>query len=483
MGSLSLFKKERKRTALWSMITAFSILALMSACAPGGGGDDGGPQPTNTEWVWVSGSNHVAQAGAYGTLGTGSASNTPGARGYQLLWIDSQARVWIFAGHGYDAAGANGHLNDVWRYTPSTQEWAWMAGADAIDQPGVYGTLGVAAPANVPGSRDTCATWLDASGTFWVFGGFGFDAGGFSGDLNDLWKFDPATLEWTWMSGGKTLGASGVYGTMGVASPANIPGARFGAASWMDSSGNMWLFGGHGSDGIGTVGELSDVWKYDPVADEWTWMSGSPVADQSGVYGTKGVASPANTPGGRNASAKWRDSTGKLWIFGGAGYDAAGTLGELSDLWKFDPASLEWTWTAGSDTADQTAVYGTRGTPAASNAPGGNNGASAWLDSSGKMWMFAGNGYAETTNLGLLNDLWKFDPATLQWTWLSGSKRVNDAGEYGVQGERSSENFPGGRQFSTIWVDGEGKLWVFGGKGYDASGDKDALNDLWNYKK
>jgi hypothetical protein len=38
--------------------------------------------------------------------------------------------------------------------------------------------------------------------------------------------------------------ASGVYGTQGTAAASNVPGARYSASSWIDSSGNLWLFGG-----------------------------------------------------------------------------------------------------------------------------------------------------------------------------------------------------------------------------------------------
>ena len=41
-----------------------------------------------------------------------------------------------------------------------------------------------------------------------VFGGFGNDGVGNSGVLNDLWKFNPATSEWTWMAGSSTIGAT-----------------------------------------------------------------------------------------------------------------------------------------------------------------------------------------------------------------------------------------------------------------------------------
>ena len=60
-------------------------------------------------------------------------------------------------------------------------------------QAGVYGTLGTPAAGNIPGGRDGAATWTDSSGNLWLFGGFGFDANGTMGYLNDLWEFNPST--------------------------------------------------------------------------------------------------------------------------------------------------------------------------------------------------------------------------------------------------------------------------------------------------
>lgn len=56
---------------------------------------------------------------------------------------------------------------------------------------GVYGTLGVAATTNVPGGRDWAVGWIDDSGNFWLFGGAGYDSTGASGELNDLWRYQP----------------------------------------------------------------------------------------------------------------------------------------------------------------------------------------------------------------------------------------------------------------------------------------------------
>lgn len=65
-------------------------------------------------------------------------------------------------------------------------------------------------------------------------------------------------------------------------------------------------------------------------------------------------------PGGRTASATWTDSGGDFWLFGGEGWDSAGTYGWLNDLWKYSPAINEWTWVGGSDTAQATGNYGSQ---------------------------------------------------------------------------------------------------------------------------
>lgn len=69
---------------------------------------------------------------------------------------------------------------------------------------------------------------------------------------------------WTWMSGDSTANHTGIYGTKGVANAANMPGTRSAAASWIDSLGNLWLFGGQGRDSAGMMGRLNDLWKYEP---------------------------------------------------------------------------------------------------------------------------------------------------------------------------------------------------------------------------
>ncbi len=189
---------------------------------------------TDRTWVWVSGSNTANAAGTYGTLSIGSTTNVPGARQGATSWSDNAGNLWLFGGGGYDSTGGGGTLNDLWKYTPSSQQWTWVSGANTgygFEVPsGVYGTLGVAAATNVPPARTGAASWTDNAGNLWMFGGLPNDTGL---PLNDLWKYTPSTQQWTWMGGANTVGAAGTYGTLGVGSIDNVPGAHQ-ARSFLD---------------------------------------------------------------------------------------------------------------------------------------------------------------------------------------------------------------------------------------------------------
>lgn len=367
--------------------------------------------PASGSWTWISGSPFRDQPGSYGAKGTSAPTNIPGGRDQAMTWIDASGRLWLFGGYGFVTEGNFGELNDLWRYDPAADEWTWVSGSNSLYQAGVYGTKGVAAAQNVPGARACGASWIDAAGNFWLFGGSGYDAVGYySGALNDLWRFDAATLEWTWISGSDTMDELGRYGTKGTADAANVPGARVYASSWIDAGGDLWLFGGWGwsADFEGNCWLLNDLWKFDPVTLQWTWISGSNAVAQAGSYGTKGVGGPSNVPGSRYSASAWLDPAGNLWLFGGDGYFAPEESGRLDDLWKFDPAAGEWTWIAGFNAGGRPGVYGTKGTVDPSYIPGGRSGAAFWTDPQGRFWLFGGGGIDATGQDGPLNDLWHF---------------------------------------------------------------------------
>ncbi len=272
----------------------------------------------------------------------------------------------------------------------------------------------VSGPANVPEARADAVSWTDGSGNLWLFGGYGPDPGlGGWAPFNDMWRFSPITNEWTWVSGSATP-SQGVYGTRGVPDVANSPGARLYALNWIDGNGNLWLFGGFGSDSTGrNYFSLNDLWEFNPTDNTWTWVSGANTPNQSGVSGTQGVPAATNVPGARLGSISWVDKSGNFWLFGGQGYDIAGSTGMLNDLWKFNPTSMMWTWVSGSSVLPASGgtqgIYGTMGVPNPANAPGSREMPVSWTDSNGGLWLFGGYGQ-DSTSGGYLNDLWRYQP-------------------------------------------------------------------------
>jgi N-acetylneuraminic acid mutarotase len=105
--------------------------------------------------------------------------------------------------------------------------------------------------------------------------------------------------------------------------------------SWADSSGYFWLFGGSGFDNNSVNGVLNDLWRFDGT--NWTWISGSTSVNQLGIYGVQGSAGSLNVPGSRNQGVAWIDGSNTLWLFGGFGYDQAGNIVHMNDLWKGKP--------------------------------------------------------------------------------------------------------------------------------------------------
>jgi N-acetylneuraminic acid mutarotase len=426
--------------------------------------------------------------GSYGTEGAASASNIPGGRAGAASWIDGSGNLWLFGGGGFDPLGTKGPYNDLWQYNPTSKEWTWVSGSNAVpgNQLGIYGTEGTPSSTNAPGGRVDSVAWIDASGNLWQ-----------NYLLNDLWEFNPSTKQWTWVGGSNTVNGKAVYGNLGVAAVGNVPGARERAVSWTDRNGNLWLFAGDGFDTNGSSGSFNDLWEFNPINKEWTWVSGGNTLNAKGVYGNAGVAVSGNVPGSRVNAVSWADGNGNLWLFGGLGYDSTGSEFDLNDLWEFNPSSKEWIWVSGSSAVTTAApgalcmagVYGTAGTAAAANLPGGRNGADSWIDGSGNLWLFGGLGCDSNGTAGSLNDLWEFNMASKTWTWQSGSNSVGapqggtggPSGIYGTQGTAAAGNTPGGRERAAAWIDRSGNLWLFGGDGHDSTGADGLLNDLWSY--
>jgi Chitobiase/beta-hexosaminidase C-terminal domain/Galactose oxidase, central domain len=383
-----------------------------------------------------------------------------------------------------------------------TNEWTWMGGSSvvtpqtALGAAANYGILGTPATGNIPGGREEVVTWVDSTGDLWLFGGAGIDSTGAQGLLNDLWEYDPASMEWTWISGSDKIGQVGVPGALGTPSPGNTPGARTGAVGWIDKSGNLLLFGGDGLDSGDYEGWLNDLWEFNPSTKEWAWIGGAsalPVGNSGsqttpGVYGTLGAYAAGNVPTGRTSAARWTDSSGDLWLFGGDADDQTCGNVHLNDLWEFNTSLQQWRWMGGSVESPCNApagVYGTLGTPAPGNIPGARYSAVSWTDVNGNFWLYGGFGQDGSNNgvnasgfTGNMNDLWEFNPSTMEWTWIGGNRILETQPHSidGTQGLPGVSDDPGPDYMATGWADGFGDLWLFGGNTSDGEGDS---NDLW----
>jgi hypothetical protein len=399
-------------------------------------------------------STDVGSSAAFSTAAVIDPGN-PGGRWGSISWSDGSGNLWLFGGQCACGSGATGLVNDLWEFAPGSYDvttpgppaqpthigsytqmgtWTQVKASAAAN----YGTQGVSAGTNLPGARWGAAFAPDSTGAnVWVFGGQGLDSAGNLGLLNDLWKYNIGSGQWTWMGPtNSNVGQNnGAYGTQGTASAANAPGGRQQAQLWVDSSGNVWLFGGLGLDSAGTRNPgalsglasgtttpdgalLNDLWEYNAGTGQWTWISGGNVADQFGVYGTAQVPAAANIPGSRWGSTGFIDALNNIWLISGWGYGSANaqSTGYLNDVWQYVQSTGQWIWWKGSTDVNQPGFFPTNlspswGVPYVKNTPGGRFGAASWKqDALFYFWVFGGEGNDVGGTSGRLSDLLTYLP-------------------------------------------------------------------------
>jgi len=331
-------------------------------------------------------------------------------------------------------------------------KWTWVAG-DSTGASPVYGVQGVPSPLTKPPGVYEPAQWTDLQGNAWIYGGLSTPAN------NDMWKFDMQLQQWAWMGGSAGASLPPFYGVKGVPGPNNRPSsfALYSVASWTDLNGNFWMI----------EYETAALWKYDPVIGQWAWMNGDTTMNPAPVYGVQGIPSPLNFPGSRAEQGNcWTSATGDLWLFGGW------HLGDmLSDTWKYDIITNEWTWMKGPTLAGQPGIYGIKGVDDPANNPGARGVHCKWKDSSGNLWMFGGSIITE-----YYNDVWKYNTGTNTYTWMSGTNLISPGGTYGPYCVSDSLYAPASRwENRSCWFDACDNFWIYGGAG------PGILNDLWHF--
>ena len=426
---------------------------------------------TTNNWTWLKGSSVSNQAGIYGTMGSYDPSNTPGIRKYPGVSAVS-GKLYVMGGFGWGNTPGDGFLNDLWEYDPVINQWRWIKGDNVRNISGIHGFQNIPDNANKPGGRYSSYYSLQSlNGELYYFGGEGYNATVVLGYLNDLWRFNFSNNQWTWLKGASGKQYYGEYGTKGIVTSTNKPGAK-NAASSIGANGKYYLFGGSGSNTYPNGGTSNDMWEYDPTTNNWKWLKGSNTSGAAGNYGTQGVAASTNDPSFRTNAMLWSIGN-KIYMFGG-------TVGaNLNDLWEYDLTTNNWTWLKGSNTYNQSGIYGTKGVAASTNTPGARWQAAAFTYNN-KLYLFGGNGLNSGATSGELNDLWEYDPGTNNWTWLSGNDAINSFGIYGTINVAAPANIPGGRETAQMHTIGS-KAYLFGGRGYASAGGFQNLNDTWEY--
>jgi PKD repeat protein len=344
-----------------------------------------------------------------------------------------------------------------------TGQWQWIKGSAHHNATPHYGIKGIPDPLNEPGGLYEAVEWTDLNGNFWIYGGLRN-----SNVYNDLWKYDPLSNEWTWMSGTAVINDMGNYGVKGVPSPGNRPPCMgYGAAAWTDLAGDLWMFGGY------NLSIRCDLWKYHIATNEWTWMKGSGIYNDTGIAGIRTVPDTGNYPGSRaECNAAWRDNN-NLWLFGGQLFNT----GEGNDLWRYEIGTNTWTWMKGSITGRQPGSQTAIGIEDSSNYPSGRLIYNHWNDSNGNLWMFGGFGY-DGSSMRYLGDMWKYNITSNNWTYMGGENLTAVyVDNYGSKCQLDAVNWPKPRtENRAFWTDKNGDFWMYGG--VSQSGN---LSDLWKY--
>lgn len=234
---------------------------------------------------------------------------------------------------GLGQAGTGGCCEDFWEYDPATDSWTQKA--------------------SFGGGPRSSAAGFSLGDKGYVGTGFGDKQ-----HLADFWEYDPGTNTWTRIAdfGGTArrkavafaIGGKGYVGTGTDNCP--IPDCEV----------------------EGTTGKVTDLWEYDPGADNWTRKADLPgearFAAVGFAIGDKGYVGTGAKDGGE---------------------------GRLADFWAYDPATDSWTRKA--DLAGEARIW------------------AAGFSVGDRGYVASGTGGAAST-VGRLRDIWAYDPATDSWS-------------------------------------------------------------------
>lgn len=362
---------------------------------------------------------------------------------------------------------------------------------------------------------------------------------------------EPFVMHWEVLGGSITAGNDlhagnmvfyGEYSTFEPDTP--WPGGRSNALTWPSVDGaTTYVFGGYGRGEAAYHSQswMNDLWTVTYNASEssdvsWSFLSGSRRTNDNGQYTT--VHTAGGVPRSRGFSQGWNGAGNTGWMFGGQTW-GGGHTALLDDLWQLDLHTGQWTWRGGRQTSSaDTPALSDEAANGLAPTPRTAHGATA-CGTDGSAYIFGGYGQYRNGAVGLLNDLWQFDPAqatagatSSPWTAMNAgsttpSRRATHAmwthdGALWMHGGESSAGFladlwtydasgsgwqvvqsaaagapgvygsdtapqegdtlrPGARHRQTVWPDqrDSNTIWMMGGEGHDVNGQNGWLDDVW----
>jgi hypothetical protein len=357
----------------------------------------------SVNWTW-----HGRQYGStsdtavYGAKGQFSPSNSPGSL--------NGARAFYFNNSFY-LFGRNANI--MWQYRSSDNLWGWISGANwdcstCASGCGQYGKLRKPNATNIPPSRSFHQAWL-VNSVAYMFGGqtCGNEA------KDDLWSYNISSNIWTWISGSSSTDFAGNY------SQNFSPSGRFCTAGF-DAYGSLYLFAG-----TSYLGVRNDLWMFDLGSYSWTFLKGSSVADQGGMFFDG--PDPENSPNPVTSPQIWfSQSTNRSYVFGG--FTNSGSLVKAMYFYEF--SSQCWQVVGGTSQLSPGWKYGPKGEFGASLYPPPRYEASTWSYYSNHgtfLMMYGGSGDLET------NNIWTYWEENEVWAWISGSSGLDTGTGFGAQ--------------------------------------------------
>jgi len=349
-------------------------------------------------WAYLTGSttNATIASAIGGAKGVESATYTPSSTYIDAMAYDESGYLWEYGG----LVGST-YCNSLWRYNPITNKWAWMNGYTiscvSTVYTGNFGSKGTEITANLPPALYGMTLTADKHGSLWLFGGT--DSTYY---YNTMWRYSESTQLWTWIAGtGSGGGGSASGGATGAEATTYTPLPVYLSASTLDESGNIWVFGGHSGTWV-----QNGFWRFNTNTRMWAWISGTQSASSAvvSVAGGTGVESASYTPSARQYPMMWYDKHGYIWLLGGYGYSTLATIGQLSDLWRYNIATKQWAWMKGiNNSAGNTgANMGTKNQININNVMG-SRGGGAVLYYNNYAYQFGGMGSDVAATNGYLN--------------------------------------------------------------------------------